>query len=159
MEIMVSSKLKDKPLKRVPAKLFDPLRNKYVLATPEEIIRQKLLIFMTTTLGFPKELIAVEKQLSNLPHLELEGKTDFPKRRADVICFSQEKQQGLTPFLLVECKEGRIGKEAKEQVLGYNHFVKAKYAAIAGSQEVCLIFPNCLPYLPTYRELQGYSCK
>lgn len=143
METMVSSKQK--------ASLFDPFRNKFVKATPEEIIRQKLLQFMTINLGYPKELLAVEKQLSEIPHLANENL--LPIRRADVICFTQDETHGLYPLLLIECKEGSVGKDAKEQVLGYNHYVKAHYAAIAGSDKVSLVFPYELDHLPTYSDL------
>ena len=49
--------------------VFDEIRGKHVPATPEELIRQSLLYIMIYRLHFPKELISIEKQLSELPHL------------------------------------------------------------------------------------------
>lgn len=138
--------------------LYDPFRGMWVSATPEEIVRQKLLQFMTIHLGFPKELLAVEKQLSELPHLK--GISNLPKRRADILCFAKDIQSGssMYPLLLIECKEGRLGKTAVDQVLGYNHFVRATYVAISGKNSIKLIYPQKLDFLPKYSELLEYAC-
>ncbi|NGX27599.1 MAG: hypothetical protein K940chlam6_01537, partial [Chlamydiae bacterium] len=61
MGTMVLSKQKDS--------LYDPFRKLWVAALPEEVVRQKLLHVMITQLGFPKNFLVVEKQLSELPHL------------------------------------------------------------------------------------------
>lgn len=140
--------------------LYDRFRRRFVTATPEEMIRQKVLILMTEKLGYPKELLAVEKELSQLPHLH--HRSDLPKRRADIICFGKNihPEYALYPLLLIECKEGKIEKEAKEQASGYNHFVNASFVAIAGIEGILLIHPLELAFLPTYSDLikQGRSC-
>lgn len=144
---MELSKPKDKTT------LFDPFRNAWVVASPEEIVRQKLLHVMTTQLGFPKELLAVEIQLSEVPHLR--GIVGLPKRRADVICYGKgvHADHPLYPLLMIECKEGRAGEDARAQALGYNHFVQAHYVAIAGENWIELVYPNAIPFLPSYSQL------
>jgi len=114
---------------------------------------------MTKQLGFPKHLLAVEKQLSQLPHLK--GASSVPKRRVDILCFAKKihPEYPLYPLLLVECKEGKVGEEAKAQVLGYNHFVQAFFVAIAGEEQVELIYPQKLSFLPSYSQLMEYVCK
>ena len=108
--------------------LFDPFRQTYIKATPEECIRSRLLHYMTDTLGYPKHLLVVEKQLSQLPGLE-----KAPDRRLDIICFSKGAKG---PLLLIECKADGVGQAAKEQLLGYNHYVQAPYVALAGKDEI-----------------------
>ncbi|NGX47135.1 MAG: hypothetical protein K1000chlam3_00506 [Chlamydiae bacterium] len=151
MGTMVLSKQKDS--------LYDPFRKLWVAALPEEVVRQKLLHVMITQLGFPKNFLVVEKQLSELPHLS--GMVGLPKRRADILCFAKEihAQFPLFPLLLVECKEGKVGEEAAAQALGYNHYVQAPYVAIAGENEVRLVHPQRLSFLPKYSELLESVCK
>lgn len=134
--------------------VFDPYREIWVAATPEEIVRQKLLHVMTQNLGYPKHLIAVEKQLSEIPHLT---NGTPPNRRADILCF-QETEGELKPLLLIECKEMRPNKEAKRQVLGYNHFVGAPFVAVAGPGYAALVYPQEIPFLPPYSRLQEIAC-
>lgn len=124
-----------------------------VAATPEEIVRQKLLAVMTKQLGFPKELISVEKMLNELPHLA--GQGGLPNRRADILCFANNihPDYPLYPLLLIECKEGIVGLDGKRQALGYNHYVNAPYVAVAGEKLVEMIHPIEIPFLPAYSEL------
>lgn len=138
--------------------LYDPFRCMRVAATPEEVVRQKLLQYMTKHLGYPRELLAVEKQLSELPHLH--GVLALPKRRADILCFAKglHPMFPLYPLLLIECKGGKIGKEAEDQAIGYNHFVQAAYVAIAGDGLVELVHPQKLSFLPKYDELLEHAC-
>lgn len=138
--------------------LFDPFRKAWVVATPEEKVRQRLLQLMTAQLGYPKHLLAIEKELSLIPHLK--GITDLPKRRADILCFAKEIHPDfpLYPLLLIECKEGEVGNEAKGQVLGYNHFVQAFYVAIAGENCLEMVYPQALSFLPSYSQLLDHLC-
>lgn len=138
--------------------LFDPFRKAWVVASPEEVVRQKLLHQMTTQLGFPRELLAVETQLSEVPHLK--GATGLPKRRADIICYAKglHPEYPLYPLLLIECKEGSVGEDAKAQALGYNHYIEAFYVAIAGENWIELIYPNPYPFLPPYSQLMERVC-
>ena len=130
-----------------PNRVLDLVRGCFVAATPEEIVRQSLLKMMISSLGYPKEFLAVEKQLSELPHLR--DAIGLPKRRADIVCFARN----LYPLLLIECKEGAVGKVAIDQVLGYNEFVKAPFVAIAGMRGCALIYPEVKSFLPHYQEL------
>jgi len=140
-------------LSKQKGNIFDPFRQAWVVANPEEIVRQKLLHVMTTQLGFPRELLAIEMQLSEIPHLK--GVPNLPKRRIDIICFGKKihPQHSLYPLLVIECKEGEVGEEAKSQVLGYNHYIQAKFVAIAGKNVAQLIYPEQVPFLPPYSQL------
>jgi hypothetical protein len=139
--------------------LFDPFRKKWVKATPEEIVRQKWLQVLVFQLKFPKELIAVEKELKELAHITASP----PERRADIICFAKDihPDHSLYPLLLIECKEDKsLQAEATEQVIGYNHFVNAYFiAAICDTSVQFGFFDKELksykffPSIPSYLQL------
>lgn len=139
--------------------VFDEVRCQWVAATPEERVRQTLLKKMITHLGFPKESLAVEKELKSLPHL---FQSQVPDRRADLICFAKDIHESypLYPLLLIECKEGDLDEAARQQVVGYNYFVKAPFIALASLKEEAFGFYDpviqaysFLPYIPSYFSL------
>ncbi len=118
--------------------LFDPIRKKWVEATPEEIIRQDLIKKMVQELGFPSTLIAVERELAQLPHLQLTGKAEIPKRRADLIVFARNihPEHDLFPLLMIECKAVALTPRFAQQVVGYNTCVQAPFLALANGDQV-----------------------
>lgn len=156
MEIMASS---------TPNKdrIYDRVRDLWVLATPEEIVRQNLLKKMINELFYPKELIVVEKALSEIP---LFASVSTPLRRIDVACFAAKIHPGhaLYPLLLVECKESeKDALKALEQVKGYNRFVKAYFIAVAHPGGELFGFLEqgsfrLLNYLPSYHQLRQAIC-
>ncbi len=115
--------------------IFCAVRRCYVRATPEERVRQALLTKMIDELGYPAELIAVEKELKELPHLSF---AQVPDRRIDILCYGANihPDYALYPLLLIECKEGKLGREATEQLVGYNRAVQASFLALASPLEV-----------------------
>ncbi|MBP7073826.1 MAG: type I restriction enzyme HsdR N-terminal domain-containing protein [Rhabdochlamydiaceae bacterium] len=136
--------------------VFDPLRNEWVAATPEEVVRQTWIQRMIGELKFPKELLAVEKELKALPHL-IEVKSSLPTRRIDLLSF-MKKGDTVIPLVLIECKESALSQEALDQVLSYNHYVKAPYVAIVNQFEVRFRYQlscrSCeIPRFPSYHEL------
>lgn len=135
-------------------RLFDEIRKKWVVATPEEIVRQSLLQMMTRQLGYPKELIAIEKELKELPNLT-DRALELPKRRADVLCFAKgsSPEAPLSSLLLIECKESGLTQAAREQVIGYNHFVQAPFVGIASQDGIEVGFFD--QKLNVYRFISG----
>ena len=112
--------------------VFDPIRNVWIEATPEEIVRQSLLLRMITELNYPKHLIAVEKELTSLPHL-IKRKKEIPKRRLDILCFDNKFHR---PLLLIECKAVPLKRAMLPQLLGYNAFVKAPYVCLVNDTHI-----------------------
>lgn len=140
-------------------RLFDPVRRKFVAATAEEMVRQQLLRRMMGELGYPKGLIAVEREIATLPHV---GVGIDPERRVDVLCFACHIHpvHEVFPLLLVECKAEEVGFEAEMQAIGYNHWVRAPYICLAGKEGVRTLWfdpVRCehvgVPFLPPFREL------
>lgn len=116
------------------SQIFDEVRGIWVAATPEENVRQETLKRMIYGLHFPKELIVVEKELKELPHL---FNADFPQRRVDILCYGKgiHPEHLLYPLILIECKKDRIDTHAIEQLIGYNAHVQAYFIALVNGRE------------------------
>lgn len=149
--------------------IYDGLRKKWLVKTPEEIVRQKLLHTMVQKLSYPKELLSIEKSLSEMPHFLPPDLDAVPDRRADVVCFGKaiHPRHPLYPLIVIECKESRaLLDEAVEQVVGYNYYLKAYFVAVAHPQGVewgyfdkereKYVFHS---FLPSYEELIKAVCR
>jgi hypothetical protein len=143
------------------SEIYDEIRKIWVVATPEEIIRQKLLKKMLYRLSYPKELLVVEKVLSELPFLK---GSSLPSRRVDIACFIKQANGVVAPLLLIECKQdSKDANEALEQVKGYNSYLKAPFIAIAHLEGEVLCFAKGgelyqIDYLPSYLDLAKALC-
>ena len=121
------------------------VRKRLVANTPEEAVRQSLIRRMIVDLGYPKGLIAVEKQIES--------------RRFDLVCYTQ----AMSPLLLVECKAEKFGDAAEAQAFGYNATIKAPFICLASLNEVKLLWHEksgkiaSVPFLPTFAELYAIS--
>lgn len=100
---------------RANKKIFDPIRKKELVVTPEELVRQLLLLYLIHEKKFPKNSLSVEKQVL------VNGR---PKR-FDVLVYDK---MGL-PLLLVECKAPsvRIDEMVLDQMARYNLALKVNY--------------------------------
>lgn len=98
--------------------IFDIIRKKYVVLTPEEWVRQHTLHFLIFEKNYPQSLIAVEKQL----------KVNNLIKRFDVLVFNKK---GL-PELIVECKSQKvkIGQDSFDQIARYNLNLNANYLVV-----------------------------
>ncbi|MFD1552629.1 hypothetical protein DNU06_16650 [Putridiphycobacter roseus] len=81
-------------LKIKDQKIWDILRKKYVLLTPEEWVRQHYIHYMTTYLGYSKNLMKSEYQV----------KYNQMAKRCDIVLFNTL----LKPTVIVECKAPHI---------------------------------------------------
>jgi hypothetical protein len=99
-------------------KIFDPIRKKYVVLTPEEWVRQHFLHFLINYHEYPGALIKVESGL------------DYNKRmkRSDIIIYN--RKGGV--FLIVECKapDMKINRKCLEQAGIYGKSLKPEYLCI-----------------------------
>lgn len=79
-------------------------------------------------------MIAVEKELKSLPHLKDTDKV--PNRRLDLLIYAKLQSTTLLPLLIIECKRTEIShlalERAFDQLISYNHYVKAPFVALAG---------------------------
>ena len=98
--------------------IFDEIRKKFILLTPEEWVRQHTVQFLLQDKKFPKSYINVEKliKINNL------------SKRYDVVVF----QPNGEIYLLIECKapEVPISQNTFDQIARYNLVLKAKYLMV-----------------------------
>lgn len=137
--------------------LYCSIRKTWVAALPEEHVRQRIINQMINELGFPGSLIAVEKAVRQLPHLSVSDRRHVPDRRADIICFANGSQ-GLYPLLTIECKAVKLTKRVVNQVVGYNHYIRASFIAITNQNETRTGWFDgekyaFVDYLPSYEAL------
>ncbi|ARS34730.1 type I restriction enzyme HsdR N-terminal domain-containing protein [Pontibacter actiniarum] len=106
--------------------IFDILRRKNVVLTPEEWVRQHMVHYLIQSLGYPKSLISIERGMSY----------NKLQKRTDLCVYSNQGQ----PHLLVECKAAHvpITQEVVKQVSVYNQTLQAPYVVITnGLQHFC----------------------
>lgn len=98
--------------------IFDKIRKKYVVLTPEEWVRQHFVYFLLEEKKYPISLIAVEKQLT----------VNNLKKRSDILVFSPNG----TPNIIVECKAPsvKITQETFDQIARYNLKLQANYLIV-----------------------------
>jgi hypothetical protein len=99
-------------------KIFDPLRRKYLVLTPEEWVRQHFVQFLISEKGFPKSLFLLENVVF---HHQRKG-------RFDVMCVDRNGK----PILLVECKAPyvKMTQGTFDQIGRYNSKLKVPYLAV-----------------------------
>ena len=98
--------------------IFDLIRKKWLVFSPEEWVRQNLIRFIIEFLNYPKEIIQIESGL----------KVNQNQRRSDVIVFKNSKA-----IVLIECKAPSISITEKtlNQALNYNQVYKAEYIMLS----------------------------
>jgi len=98
--------------------IFDEIRKKFILLTPEEWVRQHVVQFLLQDKKYPKSYINVEKliKINNL------------SKRYDGVVFEPNGEI----FLLIECKapEVPISQQTFDQIARYNLVLKAKYLMV-----------------------------
>lgn len=98
--------------------IFDEVRKKWVLLTPEEWVRQNFLQYLVQVKKYPASLIAVEREIAMAD----------TKKRFDIVVYNRQHQ----PYIIVECKEMNVTLDNKtlDQVLRYNINLQAAYLII-----------------------------
>lgn len=98
------------------ASVFDPVRKLWVVLTPEEHVRQLLLLHLLETHAYPLSLIAVEKGLM----------VGTRRKRFDLVVYDRHNHQ---PWLLAECKapDVTINDATLHQLLDYHNQLQCRY--------------------------------
>ena len=100
----------------------DPFRERLILKTPEETVRQQVLQYLLSCKNIPKEMIQVKMRLSKYQVNSA--------RRADIIVERFNGNKGeLSPLAIIECKapEIMIGDSAIQQAIDYADDLNADY--------------------------------
>jgi hypothetical protein len=98
--------------------IYDSIRRKYLLLTPEEWVRQHFVHLLINHYAYPKSLFAIE---TGLYYNKL-------AKRSDIMVLGTD---GL-PHLLVECKAPGIAlsQQAFAQLARYNFTLRPAYLAL-----------------------------
>jgi len=98
--------------------VFDEIRKKFVVLTPEEWVRQHVVQFLLQHKNYPKSYINVEKSI------KINGLT----KRYDIVVF----QPDGSLFLLIECKapEVPISQNTFDQIARYNMVLESQYLMV-----------------------------
>jgi len=98
--------------------IFDFIRRKYVLLTPEEWVRQNFLKYLVEEKKYPASLIAVEKEF----------KLNTLSKRSDAVVYNQSGN----PFLMIECKATSvpIDQNVFDQIARYNMKLNVEYLVV-----------------------------
>ena len=99
--------------------IFDEIRKKFILLTPEEWVRQHVVQFLLQEKNYPKSYINVEKLI----------KINSLTKRYDIVVYQPNGEL----FLLIECKapEVKINQETFNQIARYNLVLNAKYLMVS----------------------------
>lgn len=98
--------------------IFDAIRKKFVVLTPEEWVRQHTVQFLMQEKNYPISLINVEKELI----------FNDLKKRYDIVIFNSDG----SIFLVVECKRSKIkiDQHTFDQIARYNLILNAEYLMV-----------------------------
>ena len=107
--------------------IFDEVRKRWVILTPEEWVRQNFLQYLIQVKEYPASLIAVEKEI----------KLGELKKRFDIVVYDKLSQ----PWMIIECKEMNVdlSKNVLDQVLRYNITMQVPYLVITNGS-YCMAF-------------------
>lgn len=102
--------------------IFDAIRKKYLVLTPEEWVRQHFINLLLSHYGYSKSL------------LRLEGGLSYNKlqKRTDIVVFDNEGK----PFLLVECKAAdvSINQAVIAQASRYNLTMRCPFLVVSNGK-------------------------
>ena len=128
--------------------IFDPIRRKWVVNTPEEWVRQHMIQYLITEKLFPQSLIAVEMPIT----------VHQTAKRCDIVLFNAEAK----PLVIVECKAPSVAltQDTFDQAAVYNLTLMVDYLLITNgiNHYFCKVdFENkkyaFLKEIPCYGEL------
>lgn len=127
--------------------IFDVIRKKYLIVTPEEWVRQHILHLLINRYEYPKGLFKTEQghTYNNL------------QKRTDILVYNREG--GIK--LLVECKAHnvKINEKTVSQAMQYNATLDAEIILIAnGINAFCFLKNKSgtweqIPDIPIYKDL------
>lgn len=130
-------------------KIFDRLRRKFIILTPEEWVRQHFVNYLINHKGFPESLMANEIGIT------LNG----TRRRCDTVVFDKHG----SPMVIVEYKASSIviSQSTFDQIVRYNMVLHARYLIVSNGMNhyCCRIDYDNMSYdflkeVPDYADLE-----
>lgn len=113
------------PLKQQDGRtlVFDAVRKKWVVLTPEEHVRQYVIHYLVGQLQYPAALLSVEKSI-------MVGRRT---KRFDIVVYGREHK----PWMLVECKapDVPVAEKTLYQLLNYHSVVQCPFWLLTNGHE------------------------
>lgn len=99
--------------------IFDELRKRFLVLTPEEWVRQHLVKFLIEEKGYPRTLIKLEGGL----------RLNSLQKRSDILLFDTRGEK----LMLAECKAPsiKITQETFDQIARYNFVHRVKKLVVS----------------------------
>ncbi len=126
--------------------IFDELRKKWILNTPEEKVRQFFWKFLHYEKNYPKSLIAIEKKIV----------VNQLTRRIDILIYDKNGK----PNIIVECKSSdiKISENTMHQILNYQSSLRANFLLLTnGLETYCLSINHELNKSDFLNTIPNYS--
>lgn len=126
--------------------IFDEIRKKFLVLTPEEWVRQNFIRYLVEAKGFPASLMAVETGL----------KLNGNQFRADLLIYSKSGD----PLLIVEFKapEVKITQKTFDQIARYNLTFNVPFLIISnGLEHYCCQVDFEAKNYSFFREIPAFS--
>lgn len=107
--------------------VFDPVRKRFVALTPEEWVRQQMIIFLHEQRQYPLELMQVEGAIT------LNGLT----KRCDIVLYGRDAY----PQMIVECKKPDvpINQKVLDQASRYNLTLRVPYLCLTNGRQLVVL--------------------
>lgn len=126
--------------------IFDPLRGKWVVLTPEEWVRQHFTAYLASDLGYPPALMGNEIAIT----------LNNTSRRCDTIVYDRS----ATPVAIVEYKAStvQITQKTFDQIARYNMVLQVPFLMVSNglSHFCCRLDPARHRYI-FLREIPRYE--
>lgn len=97
-------------------KVFCPLANKWLVAKPEEKVRQKYICILVNDYGYSLDQMAQEQKVNN-------SQRGQGKARADIVIWKSKKDKDdrKAAFIVVECKAENVKIRVEDYYQGFNY--------------------------------------
>ncbi len=105
--------------------IYDNIRNKWIMLTPEEWVRQHIIKYLQTEYLYPSSLFAIEKEIQ----------VGELKKRFDIVIYKD-----AMPWMIIECKQTDvvISSSTLQQTLAYNSKIQAPYLCLSNGTNTFL---------------------
>ena len=125
-------------------KVFCPLKNKWLVASPEEKVRQRYICTLVNEYGYRLEQMAQELKVTN-------SQRGRGKARADIVIWksAEDKADYKNAFLVIECKAENVKIHVEDYYQGFNYasWAHADFFVTTNEKETKFfdVDPNHLP--------------
>ncbi|MEZ4995556.1 MAG: type I restriction enzyme HsdR N-terminal domain-containing protein [Saprospiraceae bacterium] len=105
--------------------IFDPIRNKWLVLQPEEVVRQLMVQYLIEVKGYSRNRLYVEQGLE----------VNTLLKRSDILVYDGDGR----PFIMVECKSPKVAitNEVLHQITNYNLPLQVPFLIVTNGPCTC----------------------